>query len=172
MATEFTLHINIDNLPTEKSKAQEALKKATGKGSDTSSTTKYKSLAKTIGLTHLGNQIVNTAINVGKYEVSTISAKYGDTARQNEIQNQIQIMETTKGIASSIITAGIAGSAFGPIGTAAGVAISIISNTINQTVSMFERREMWNLQQSKNTINEIRSSERIGLLSTDRNRGR
>lgn len=176
---EFTIHIDLNNIPTDTAKAQEALDVVNGKAniqqstpSRVSASSKMDALktAKAIGAVHIGKQLINTSISVAKYRVGTISARYGDTARQNEINNIISVGEREMGILGSTMSGAMAGSLVGPVGTAVGAVLGFTSSMINEAVQMFERRDQWQLQQNKNNFVENRSMERLGMMTTDRNR--
>ena len=96
----------------------------------------------------------------------------GDTARQNEINNIRQGVGIATNIGGSIITGAVGGSMFGPIGAAVGAVTGLLSSVIGQVSEIAQNIEQWNLNQNKNNMEEIRNSERLGLLKTDRNRDR
>ena len=171
MANEFILHIDLSKLDNKEDNAKDKLDQTVNKETANKNnkveddTDKIIKAAKTVGAIALARQTINAGISYGKYRANTIGARYGDTARQNEINNMINITDKLVGIGGSTVTGALIA---GPVGAAVG----LISGVIPEILSAIERVDQWNIKQRENDINEVRSSERLGLLSTDRNRGK
>jgi len=175
MANDFTLHIDLQNIPSDTSRAKEKLNNVTNVNSGSSAAEKSDNTgiikaAKTVGLISLGKQVVSSATNYTTYKLSTYGSRYGDSARQNEINNMMTI--TSAGLSFVTSTAGgaIAGATLGPIGAAVGAAIGAVSSVVGRVVDIIKNNEEYNRKRDIERISENRSFERLGLLASDRNR--
>lgn len=172
MADEKVIRIDVSNIKDSKTDAQDHLDKTTGKSTDNNSGNNTKAnnelIKKTattaslaIGYT-AGKKI---AKQVGTYMISNIGTKYGDQARQNEINN-------IKSAGSTLLSMGeeIAAGAMvaGPIGAV----VASVAAIAGQVVEISERVDEYNQLQKQNSLEEVRSSERLGQISTQRNRQR
>lgn len=172
---EYTLHIDINNLPSENSKAKDKLDSVTGNKKESSKSEQLDSLtkaAKAVGAVKLAKQVVNIGKQELNYRISTYGAKYGDTARQNELQNMMTQVNMGVSFVQSTATGAIAGATFGPWGALAGAIIGSVSDIIGKVVDYNHKKEEWERQQYINNLNETRASERLGLMKSDRQRGR
>ena len=174
MANDFILHIDLSKLNSKednaKSKLEQTLNRDTVANKNQiaeEGSNKIITAAKTVAVTAVASQAVSAGINYAKYRVNTIGARYGDTARQNEINNMINIADNVMSIGGSTI-AGFVATGGNPLGAAVG----LVSSLIPKILGAIERVDQWNIQQRENDVIERRSSERLGLLSTDRNRGK
>ena len=173
---EYTLHIDINNLPSENSKAKEKLDNVTNNNKkESSGNDKLDNLvkaAKAVGAVKLAKQVVNIGKQELNYRINTYGAKYGDTARQNELQNMMTTLDMGTSFVKSTVTGVVAGATFGPWGALAGAIIGSVSDAIGKVVDITHKTEEWQRQQYINNLNETRASERLGLMKTDRQRGR
>lgn len=174
---EYTLHININNIPGDNNtKAKEKLEKTTN-GDNTGSGVSdklenLKKAAKAVGAISLGKQVLGIGKQELNYRISTYGAKYGDTARQNELQNMMSIANSGVSLAKNTVSGAVAGATLGPAGAIVGAVIGFVSDGLNQVMGMVHRSEEWSRQQYINNLNETRTSERLGLMKSDRQRGR
>ena len=79
--TEFTLHIDLQNIPSDTSKAKEKLDQMTGNTSNSKSTGNETSanlmkIAKGVGVVKLAQTTVKTATSYANYKLSTVGARY------------------------------------------------------------------------------------------------
>lgn len=173
---EYTLHIDINNLPSENSKAKEKLDSVTNNNKkESSGNDKLDNLAKAakaVGAVKLAKQVVGLAKSELNYRINTYGAKYGDTARQNELQNMMTTLDMGTNFVKSTAGGAIAGATFGPWGALAGAIIGSVSDIIGKVVDYNHKKEEWERQQYINNLNEVRQSERLGLMKSDRQRGR
>lgn len=174
MAQEFTLHIDIQNIPSETSKAKEKLNQVNGiekkEPSSNSTTENLLNAAKAVGVVKLAKTVVSAGTSYLNYRATTVGARYGDTARQNEINNVMNTIGMVSGIGSATVAGAMAGSIVPGVGTAVGAAIGAVTGMVGQVVDIVKNIENWNMKNTKNTFEENRRSERLGLMKTDRNR--
>lgn len=173
---EYTLHIDINNLPSENSKAKEKLDNVTNNNKkESSGNDKLDNLAKAakaVGLVKLAKQTVGLAKSELNYRIGVYGAKYGDTARQNELQNMMKEVDMGVSFLTSTASGAVAGATFGPWGALAGAIIGSVSDIIGKVVNINHNREEWQRETYINNLNEVRQSERLGLMRSDRQRGR
>lgn len=171
---EYILHIDLQNIPSSKSKAEAKLKNTTGKNTKDPKKEKLEKLQKSLkglGVMALGKQVLNSGKEIINYRIGTISARYGDTARQNRVQNTMTMIETAGGIIGAAGSGAVAGATVGgPVGAAVGAVIGLVTEAVSIGVQMYERNDEWQRNQYKNNLDEVRSSERLGLMRTDRSR--
>ena len=118
-------------------------------------------------------KIVGTGWNAVKtFAINNISEKYGDQARQNEINNTLNGLGIAGGIAGSTVGGAAAGALAGPVGAVVGAVIGLVAGVANQTVKSVEASYKWQRQEYENTLNEARQSERLGIDISQRNRTR
>lgn len=170
---EYTLHIDLNGIPSDMSNAQKKLGKLTdpeGNKNNASQDPSLGKILKGVGAYKLATEVVNTGKQYLSYRVNTYGARYGDTARQNELNNMMTVANYGVNLIKSTAEGAIAGATFGPWGALAGAIIGTITDVIGEVIGGVERTDQWQLQQNQNTFNEIRASERLGMMISDRNR--
>ena len=171
---DFTLHIDLNNVQPEKEQAKEQLKKFSDSSTPENKSRDrqfFKDTVAGVGTVMAAKQIVSIGTDIVDYRLSTVGARYGDTARQNQINNFMTQMNIAGGIASSTISGGVAGfTVGGPIGAAVGAAVMATASIVGEVVQGIQRSQDWEREQIKNNLEEVRTSERLGLMKTDRNR--
>lgn len=172
---EYTLHIDINNIPSDTSKAQEKLNSVTGNNKSTKKIDKSESLlkaAKTVGAIKLGSQVLKVGVSQVKYEMGRYGARTGDIAGQNRINNIMATGDQILSVGKAGVGGAVAGAAFGPWGAAIGAVTGLITSSMQQVMNMVNRGREWEVQQQLQRTTEARAAERIGQMRTDRNRGR
>lgn len=173
---EYILHINLDNgleIINEKDEAQKQLENFNDPNKTNTVTTKEIPFKNTVtGLAVIqGAQIAKDIVtDMVSYRLNTVGVRYGDTATQNRINNIMNGVNKVGGIVSATAAGAVAGSVIPVVGTAVGAALGFISSVSSEIVQMVQRMDEWDRNQQINNLNERRTSERLGLLSTDRNR--
>lgn len=174
MNNEYTLHIDVSNLQSDTSRAKTALDTAANKAENNDATTSddsvsFKAIKKSINAAaslapvKITSDIVKTGTEYGMYRLTTIGSRYGDQARQNSVNNLMTGINVAGSFGVSTLVGAITA---GPTGAVIG-AVSSLLTTALQAV---ERLETWQQKQDTNTMNEVRSSDRIGKVASDRNR--
>lgn len=171
MAKEYKLTISLKD-ETEKKPAKKALDKATGKDGEDSKSKKIRkeissamSAVKALSAYKVANTFVQGGKQLTNYYLGSVGSRYGDTARQNEINNIMSVGSRVTGAATSIAAGAL-------VGGWAGAVIATVGEIVSNAVNVVTNKDKWNQQQRINDMNEIRQSERLGLLASDRNRGR
>lgn len=120
---------------------------------------------KVVATTMLVGQIKDSISSVGNLAVSTIGLRHDNSALQNKIDNAMNI--GSAGI-SSLTTIGSAAALGGPIGAAVGTAIAAMKIATDAANNLLQYKRDTKLD----TVNSIKSSERLGIIATDKNRKR
>jgi hypothetical protein len=122
---------------------------------------------------YAATQVVEIGWNAVKtFKLDNIGEKYGDQARQNQVNNALNIAGRAKSVAGSAASGALAGAAAGPVGAIVGAAIGIISNVANQSIQATEAQAKWLRKEQENLYASIRSSERLGVDISQRSRSR
>lgn len=161
---EFTLNINLNN-STELDKAKDNLSNTTGQEINTGSSSPSqasknikkddKKKSSTAGV--LAYEIGKSAVQqISSYAISSYGTKFGDVARQNSINNAVTIGTEAAKVGALIVTQNWA---------------LLALEAANQAIQAFQRYDQFKDLERDRTVNEIRQSERLGIVSTDRNRG-
>jgi len=164
MANIFELNVNINAI--EKTEAQKALEKTTnGENTENKIETPESSGKKTaaaIGAMVIssGRQIANQVIS---FETSKIGSLYGDTARQNEINNMMSGVNTVAGIAQMAASGAAIG---GPWGAAIGAIVGIVG----EGIQMVQRGYMYTKEEEDRVRNSNYAQERLGILTASKGR--
>lgn len=175
MNNEFTLHIALDSIQTDKSKAEEHLRNATSTGDTENSTddekkSKLSNSVKAAFIDNIASKAFNMVQQVSASQVEKLGSIYDNQMRQNQINN----LMTSVGMATELVSAGVSGavtgSVAGPVGAAVGAVLAVAADATKQSIQAYNRVETWDVQQYGNTLNEVRSSERLGIQRSNRNR--
>lgn len=110
------------------------------------------------------NSVTGLAKNVGQYTLSTIGVRTDNTVRQNQINNALNLGSQALGIGGWVAT----GAAFGPWGAAIGAVIGIAEAAVN----VVQGAEDYNRREISARLGEVKNSERLGIICTDKNRKR
>jgi hypothetical protein len=119
------------------------------------------------------SKIVGIGWNAVKtFTLSNIGEKYGDQARQNQVNNVLSSISVGGNVLSGTVSGAAAGALAGPIGAVVGAAVGLVTSTTSQIVGMVEADAKWQRQEMENMYNEIRASNRLGVDISKRNRTR
>lgn len=106
-----------------------------------------------------------TALQVGKLYVDTIGVRTDNTARQNEVNNIVDL--AGKGI--SAVGSIAAGAAMGGV---PGAVIAAVAVAVNEAVNIAGNVMQYKRDIAEDTASTMHASERLGMVATDRNRRR
>lgn len=106
-----------------------------------------------------------TALQVGKLYVDTIGVRTDNTARQNEVNNIVDL--AGKGI--SAVGSIAAGAAMGGV---PGAVIAAVAVAVNEAVNIASNVMQYKRDIAEDTASTMHASERLGMVATDRNRRR
>ena len=106
-----------------------------------------------------------TALQVGKLYVDTIGVRTDNTARQNEVNNIVDL--AGKGI--SAVGSIAAGAAMGGV---PGAVIAAVAVAVNEAVNIASNVMQYRRDIAEDTASTMHASERLGMVATDRNRRR
>lgn len=106
-----------------------------------------------------------TALQVGKLYVDTIGVRTDNTARQNEVNNIVDL--AGKGI--SAVGSIAAGAAMGGI---PGAVIAAVAVAVNEAVNIAGNVMQYKRDIAEDAASTMHASERLGMVATDRNRRR
>ena len=106
-----------------------------------------------------------TALQVGKLYVDTIGVRTDNTARQNEVNNIIDL--AGKGI--SAVGSIAAGAAMGGV---PGAVIAAVAVAVNEAVNIAGNVMQYRRDIAEDAASTMHASERLGMVATDRNRRR
>ena len=106
-----------------------------------------------------------TALQVGKLYVDTIGVRTDNTARQNEVNNIVDL--AGKGISAvGSIAAGAA------IGGVPGAVIAAVAVAVNEAANIASNVMQYRRDIAEDAASTRHASERLGMVATDRNRRR
>ena len=166
MANQYSLTIRVEDL-NGTTAAEDALNRANGKNDEKAEklTPEEKQRVKqTAAATSLFvDGLKSTAIDIGTSTISTIGVLSTDTAFQNTITNTISTGSSLISTATTIAAGAAVG---GPVGAAVAAVVEVASYVIKLTTSAikYEQERLIESIQIKD------KAERIGALSSDRNR--
>lgn len=106
-----------------------------------------------------------TALQVGKLYVDTIGVRTDNTARQNEVNNIVDL--AGKGI--SAVGSIAAGAAMGGV---PGAVIAAVAVAVNEAVNIAGNVMQYRRDIAEDAASTMHASERLGMVATDRNRRR
>ena len=106
-----------------------------------------------------------TALQVGKLYVDTIGVRTDNTARQNEVNNIVDL--AGKGI--SAVGSIAAGAAMGGV---PGAVIAAVAVAVNEAVNIASNVMQYRRDIAEDAASTMHASERLGMVATDRNRRR
>lgn len=106
-----------------------------------------------------------TALQVGKLYVDTIGVRTDNTARQNEVNNIVDL--AGKGI--SAVGSIAAGAAMGGV---PGAVIAAVAVAVNEAVNIASNVMQYKRDIAEDAASTMHASERLGMVATDRNRRR
>lgn len=169
---EFTLNIKLNNA-TEKEKAQQRLSESTGqnisttkKNTDVDLNNKEESpIAKSVAVGYIIQEGKQVAQNIATKTIGSYGVRHGDAALQNKLNNATTLVTETASAGTGIAAAYGAGGWVGAI-------VATLVSAIDKAVDIAYNSAEYQTLQLERKANEIRQSERLGRLATDRNRGR
>lgn len=162
---EYSLNIKVDNLSESKEEKNKQELKKINNPSDKKEEDNIEKLNKTTNAL-VAKAVLNDSIKLGSQSinavVSTIGAREDNIAKQNKIQN---IMNIGSDVVNSTIST-ITSFAINPkIG-----AITLASDILSRLLSVVTNIENYKREQIYNTLESNRSIERLGNICTNRNR--
>lgn len=166
---EYVLHIDIQNLQSDKSRAKERLASSNGKSSgDGRDKKKNDKLNKSVNA--LAKKAVLTTVNdiakpLIEFQINSYSARYGNSVRANTVKN----IQTVADAATEIGSMALAGAS---VGGGWGALIFAVLGVAKQGVDIAQNIITYDSKQQVYKFEEIRASERLGLMLSDRNRNR
>lgn len=114
-----------------------------------------------------GHQLISSAVN---RTVSTIGAREDNIARQNEIQNVMnmanQAVSTVNSLGSAFAATEAISAGAGPIG----LAIAAAGELISKTMEIVQNLQNYERERAIDNANSIQNIERLGNITTKRNR--
>lgn len=162
MANVFELNVNINN--TSKSQTKKALEKtSTGSKSPKKDDDEEMGLVEAASAVHLGKKAIQTVIKAADIPLSRYGRLYGDTARQNEINN---LTQSAHEVASAATTIAAGASVGGPWGAAIAAAIVVIDKAIDITRNLQDYEN----KMREYTIEANQKQERLGILASSQGR--
>lgn len=111
---------------------------------------------------------VALTLDAGRFASFQESAIYQNKAAANEISNAV----TTAGVAAGAGAIGVNIAKTAASGNYALAAIEAVAALGATVISLSQKLEQWDYNQAKNTANETRSSDRLGIVISQRNRMR
>ena len=110
--------------------------------------------------------------------VSQIGARQDNIAKQNRIQNTIEIVGESVSTGLNILTTTAAGASIGSlagpvgkaVGAAVGAAIAIASEASSKAIEISANLKDYSRLQTTNLLEAEKASERLGRIATNRNR--
>jgi hypothetical protein len=110
---------------------------------------------------------ITTGLMTGaKYISWRQSSIYQDQAAANAIDNAISVPAAGLAVAGTVKAAAAAGAAAGPAGAVIVAALAVLAAVTKIATNMQD----WEFNRDKNMANEIRSSDRLGIVIANRNR--
>lgn len=114
-----------------------------------------------------GQQLISSAVN---RTVSTIGAREDNIARQNEIQNVMnmanQAVSTVTSLGSAFAATEAIAAGAGPIG----LAIAAAGELISKTMEVVQNLQNYERERAIDNANSMQNIERLGNITTKRNR--
>jgi hypothetical protein len=111
---------------------------------------------------------VALTLDAGRFASFQESAIYQNKAAANEISNAV----TTVGVAAGAGAVGVNIAKAAASGNYVLAAIDAVVALGATVISLTQKLEQWDYNQAKNTANETRSSDRLGIVISQRNRMR
>lgn len=161
----FELNINLMQL--ENSEAKEALKETTEASANQQNpeeSKKDESLKKLKSTAAwAGKQTVQIVKQIAVYDLNKAGSVYGDTARQNEIDN----ITTTASMGMSVVNMAATGA---QVGGPWGAVIGAVLGTVGEVIQGFQRAQEYKIKQQDNLRQSNYASERLGILAASKGR--
>ena len=114
-----------------------------------------------------GHQLISSAVN---RTVSTIGTREDNIARQNEIQNVMnmddQAVSTVNSLGSAFAATEAIAAGAGPIG----LAIAAAGELISKTMEVVQNLQNYERERAIDNANSMQNIERLGNITTKRNR--
>ncbi len=144
---------------------QEQLNNITKEASATGSTTNTQAdmLKKAAGVALAVQQVQKVANQVATYALTAPGTIYNDQARQNEIDNLMNASSMATGLGKSVLAGALVA---GPVGAV----VAGIGSLVGTGFDMYNNNATYQRLQTVNNINSVRSSESLGMISSDNNR--
>lgn len=125
-------------------------------------TTKSYAVSKAIELAK------TTALQVGKLYVDTIGVRTDNTARQNQVNNIMDLAGKGISLAESLANAIILGGKKGAVSAIVAAVTFAVTEAVNTAGNVMQyKRDI-----AEDTASTMHASERLGMVATDRNRRR
>lgn len=174
MSNEFTLHIALDSIQTDKSKAERHLKNTTSDSGDSDpgdeNTSKLRSIVAIAATEDIAKKAYHMVQEVGSAQISKMGAIYDNQMRQAQLSN----LMTSIGMGAELVGAGLSGakigSAAGGVGAAIGAVAAVAADAAKQAYQAYNRYESWDVNQYAHGLDETRASERLGIQRSNRSR--
>ena len=171
---EYTLHIDVNNIKSDKEKAKDKIKEAAGQGKKEKKekdpkTATMKLFGVEIGeTTNIAGAMVYDAVKQSVSKVASVTIQghatsAADTTRAIEINN----MMNTAGSVVSLTTSTIAG---GAIAGTTGAAIAAVTGLVTRGIQMYESAMQYLREEQQDKLSTNRKADRLGILASDRNR--
>lgn len=182
MGKQYELIVSVEGLSsTREEKNKEKVKKV-NRGNNTSNINGTEesgtgAAAKTLALM-AAKEVAKVSREAATTYVSQIGARQDNIAKQNRIQNTIDIVGESVSTGLSILTTASAGASIGsfagPVGTAVGAAvgtaIAIASEASSKAIEISANLKDYSRLQTTNLLEAEKASERLGRIATNRNR--
>ena len=182
MGKQYELIVSIEGLSsTREEKNKEKVKKV-NRGDNTTNingTEESGAGSAAAGLALMAaKEIAKVSREAATTYVSQIGARQDNIAKQNRIQNTIDIVgegvSTGLSILSTASAGATLGSLAGPVGTAVGAAvgtaIAIASEATSKAIEISANLKDYSRLQATNLLEAAKASERLGRTATNRNR--
>ena len=183
MGKQYELIVSVEGLSsTREEKNKEKVKKV-NRGDNTSNinTTGESSggAAAAKGLALMAaKEVAKVSREAATTYVSQIGARQDNIAKQNRIQNTIEIVGESVSTGLNVLTTTAAGASLGslasPVGTAVGAAvgaaIAIASEASSKAIEISANLKDYSRLQTTNLLEAEKASERLGRIATNRNR--
>ena len=182
MGKQYELIVSVEGLSsTREEKNKEKVKKV-NRGNNTNNINSTEesgggAAAKALALM-AAKEVAKVSREAATTYVSQIGARQDNIAKQNRIQNTIDIVGESVSTGLSILTTASAGASLGslagPVGTAVGAAvgtaIAIASEASSKAIEISANLKDYSRLQTTNLLEAEKASERLGRIATNRNR--
>ena len=182
MGKQYELIVSVEGLSsTREEKNKEKVKKVNrGNNANNINTTEESGAGSAaIGLALMAaKEVAKVSREAATTYVSQIGARQDNIAKQNRIQNTIEIVGESVSTGLNILTTTAAGASLGslagPVGTAVGAAvgaaIAIASEASSKAIEISANLKDYSRLQTTNLLEAEKASERLGRIATNRNR--
>ena len=184
MGKQYELIVSVEGLSsTREEKNKEKVKKV-NRGNNTNNIDSTEESGSGAGAAAAGlalmaaKEVAKVSREAATTYVSQIGARQDNIAKQNRIQNTIEIVGESVSTGLNILTTTAAGASIGslagPVGTAVGAAvgaaIAIASEASSKAIEISANLKDYSRLQTTNLLEAEKASERLGRIATNRNR--